>query len=265
MTTDLEIPPKVEATAYNINSYKLNIARYYSDYVTILDFSQNTYLTPLLEHLETEKATMITGLYAAADAAAAYAIITGVTDAWLDANVTDGSLNTYLKAAIDGLINPAGDFIGLLFTQDSDLLGYEGSNPCVADTGVYDFSVSEYNWEIDYDASNNGTPVYSPGCCFQITTDEYPVTPCIFIRQTVPHDVETIRITTWDALTIVDRLVIIYTSDTLEGPRTEVAQRTSDNGEWQTTINVVNKFIHIRAQCFGANDVRINHVEYINS
>ena len=79
-------------------------------------------------HLQTEIA--ICELRDCETAQAAYELLAGAIDAWLAANVTDQALLNHIRLFCQGLIHPAGAYIGLLFTESADLAGFAGSSDC---------------------------------------------------------------------------------------------------------------------------------------
>lgn len=104
-------------------------------------------------------------LQAALDINDVYDAIYTPLETWIDANVADTELNTYMKNAINALIEPTGsteDYLNMMFYQDADLATYADaecagiadpitdtpSAQCGGNTGVgtYDFSNGQYNW-----------------------------------------------------------------------------------------------------------------------
>ena len=83
-------------------------------------------------HLQTEIA--ICELRDCETAQAAYELLAGAIDEWIDewltANVTDQDLSNHIRLFCQGLIHPAGAYIGLLFAESADLAGFAGSSDC---------------------------------------------------------------------------------------------------------------------------------------
>jgi hypothetical protein len=167
------------------------------------------------------------------------------------------------------------DWLGNLFLSrdtsiEAELDGYVPLTDCggcvQGDTGVYDFSYSPHNWEIDPTLSRY-TYSYVPGCCFQSYINDYPMEPRITIIQQVKHDVQTIRVKTYDNQDAIGSFIQVTVSDSTSGPWVEVArwEFQPNNADVQATINVVDKHIRVRADCFGATVMQIKHVEYINT
>jgi hypothetical protein len=61
---------------------------------------------------------------------AAYELLAAQIDAWLTAEVTDQDLSSHIRLFCQGLIHPAGAFVGVLFAESADLAGFAGTSDC---------------------------------------------------------------------------------------------------------------------------------------
>lgn len=145
---NLSIPDKVHETAYSYNTFETYVAKYITDKMSNLlsPFINPNEYADLAEYLTLVANGLICGLYNAEDTEAAYTILSDVIDLWATENAIDETLAGHIKTSIDGLVHSDGDFIGLLFTQDSDLLGYSGSDDCSGCGGGGDCDDVKINW-----------------------------------------------------------------------------------------------------------------------
>lgn len=192
--------------------------------------------------------------------------------------LSDNGLNESECNAVGVMLIP--DVVNNLFGIRSTIMDYFGENLWAAldgydsppytcdscdnaDTGNYDFSLSPYNWTINYDQSNY-TPSYQDGCCFKTVTSTPNVTPRIVIDQTVPHDVDTITIDVEDYQSAIASTVILYGADTYGGTYSEITRWTTGPNRdiVSRQINVTGKFLRVRLECFASPWVKIHEIVY---
>jgi hypothetical protein len=132
--SEYSVPANVRYKAWSYPMMQVELGKY-----MWAKLSGDSWLTPgtgvntwemgrLGAHLQTEIA--ICELRDCETAQAAYELLSGAIDAWLTANVTDQDLSNHIRLFCQGLIHPAGAYIGLLFTESADLAGFAGSSDC---------------------------------------------------------------------------------------------------------------------------------------
>jgi hypothetical protein len=128
------VPTNISSKAWSWQLCQAELARY-----MWAKLGGDSWLTPgsgvntwemgrLGAHLQTEIA--ICELRDAETAQAAYELLAGEIDAWLTAEVTDQDLANHVRLFCQGLIHPAGAFVGVLFAESADLAGFAGSTDC---------------------------------------------------------------------------------------------------------------------------------------
>lgn len=192
--------------------------------------------------------------------------------------LSDNGLNASECNAIGLILIP--DVVNNLFGLRSTIMDYYGENFWAAldgydsppytcdscsdpDTGVYDFSLAPYNWEINYSVSNY-TPSYEAACCFKTVTSVPNVTPVICIDQTAPHDVGTITIDVEDYQSATAANVYVDVADTYGGTYTNIHSWTTGPNRdiVSAAINQTGKYVRVRLQCFASPWVKIHKITY---
>lgn len=137
--SDLVIPRKLKETAFNVTQFqrylaKYMVARFYS--FAGNDLSEDGTFDGLAQYFADNDEAIVCALYEASTPDVAYSAPETYIDTYLAANeVLDTDCKSYVKTAIDGIIHAHGQFLGLLFTQDIDLLGYTGVVDCATCSG----------------------------------------------------------------------------------------------------------------------------------
>jgi len=159
------VPRKIRETAYSLTQFERYLAKYVTDGWLSWNPLENyldTTFSDFVDQLETNAEDIVCGLYTALNASQAATVLTDEIDTFLaTTELTEAQQNNF-KTALLGIISGEGDFIGLLFTQDSDILGFPTEVECDGcgwvDPGdpsdvVYDFNIDEQGWLLDEDMS----------------------------------------------------------------------------------------------------------------
>ena len=277
------IPFKLLDKASNLPAFYRAIGQYinaqtygFASLGSIFDYNWSN----LADHLSANGQSVHTAMQAALDIGDAYEAVYNPLEAWLDTNVTDTDLNTYMKNAINGLIQPTGstgDYLNMLFYQDADLATYAATNcgggsndpatyspsaQCGIDTATatYDFAVQQYNWS---HSAVNGSSVYT-GALFRATgTALYDTT--LILTQQVKHSVQSVRVTFNVPTTSNATRCIIFTADDLSGPWTQLGMN-----DWPpepttifTNLCINNKYIRIRIDEYVTDTIEVSKIEFL--
>lgn len=180
----LVVPPKITATAYSMPQFFRGLSRYMAHQYTfgnwIDDLANDTTFSGLVDHFGTNEDAIICALYTSLNAAGASTALIDEVQNYLATTALSAEEQIYVHDAIMGIIHASGNFINLLFTQDSAILNYTGNIACDgcgwvdpgASDNVFDFEVSDQGWEINYDMSNPNPewryrgPGYTPEAFF---------------------------------------------------------------------------------------------------
>lgn len=168
---DLQLPAKVTATAFSVNQFQ----RYLAKYITALAVDAMTSINPfdtlqndptfddMIEYFNTNREDIICGLYTALNAGAASTVFDDAIAAYLATTGLDADRIVYVQTALDGIISGEGAFVGLLFTQDSDILSWPTTTVCdgcgwvdPGDEWTYD---DVNDWWYIYGNCSSDTPV----------------------------------------------------------------------------------------------------------
>lgn len=122
------IPRKIELTAYSMPLFYRGLARFMAYQYTFgnwVDFlASNTTFSGLVSHFVTNTESIICGLYGAQTAGEASGVLLDEIAAYLLTTDLSSEEQIYINQAMTGIVSGDGDFINLLFTQDSDILGF---------------------------------------------------------------------------------------------------------------------------------------------
>jgi hypothetical protein len=159
LESGLELPPKVEATAYSLNQFYRGLARYMVSVFQNLpggfSYVDDTTFTGLVEYFGNNAEDIVCSLYVALNASEASGALLDAIAAYLLTTELSSEAQIYINGAMVGILNADGDFINILFEQDSDVLGYTCEVACdgcgLVDPGdpsdtVFDFEVSDQGW-----------------------------------------------------------------------------------------------------------------------
>jgi hypothetical protein len=126
-------PRKIRETAYNLTQFERYLAKYVTDgwlsWNPLENYLDTTW-SDLADYLELNAEDVICGLFTSLNAAQAATVLTDETDAFLAASTLSETTQSYVKTALLGIISSEGDFIKLLTTQDSDILGFTLTYEC---------------------------------------------------------------------------------------------------------------------------------------
>lgn len=159
LESGLELPPKVKATAYSLNQFYRQLARYmvsvFQNLPGGISYVDDTTFSGLVEYFGNNAESIICSLYVALNAGEASGALLDEIAAYLLTTGLSSEAQIYINGAMVGILHADGNFINILFEQDSDVLGYVGSVACdgcgwvdpgdPSDT-VFDFEVSDQGW-----------------------------------------------------------------------------------------------------------------------
>lgn len=265
------VPAKVLEKAANKQVFFLAVSQYIRNQVYLFPSNPLVYLDynwrNLATYLASQAGTIRTDLRAAVDLIDCYTAVYDPLATWIDANVTDTDLATYMKNALNGLINPAAGHEGLLnlmFVQDADLAFYAstdcagGGDPAgdydpvdCTDTGIYDFTAAQYNWVL----GANGSWAANVGFWF----DTSGVKTAEIVQQ-VKHSPASIKLT-WNA-NESGRPIYVYVSDNGTDWTEHTHLDFQPTGEITFGGCIVGKYIKIVIFVWQASWVQISKVEF---
>ncbi len=226
--------------------------------------------TALADYVTANKTTLLAAIQAETDKNSAYLALYTDLAAWIDANVGDTSHQLQMKLALDALIKPRDseldDLMDLLFIQDSDLLSYATGECPEFQPGVFDFALSQHDWECAGDSYE--VCQYVPDARFEATVTGGPIDASLRIRRTSLSSVDAMEITGNAKYSFGYYIrVIIYTADDLAGPWTERARQESVTTAVVNFagLGIVDKYIKVRMDQFETNSwVHCYKVEFLS-
>lgn len=263
--------------------------------VTSINWSIFIYFQDLQNELTDNREELICQLYQAAISdspqAAKDALNNFLSDV-LDGVITiDHGLNLSLPAIqlLDFTLRQivsllAGNFlINKLFDVSPVVEVYEGElydiGPMVScddceepgDTGVYDFTVSQYNWQLNQALC---LPVnqaaWTGGQGFQVGSGDTSTTARVTIDQQVTHTINNIRVT-FSSNGFILPTIAIYAADTLGGQYIQIGPTISGSqAGYQiieiTGLNIIDKYVRVEVSQFQNYPyVTIHRVEYFEN
>lgn len=136
------------------------------------------------------------------------------------------------------------------------------------DTGVYDFTISEYNWELEQTLClpvSGG--VWTAGQGYQASTGQTSSTARVVIDQQVTHSVDNVRVT-FSCSGFIRPNFMVYSADALAGPYSQAGPTIQGGtGTYQileaTNLSLVDKYIRVAVEQFQNYPyVTLHRVEY---